>query len=169
MEVSKLLALASKLDLLNYYQLLGLKRDAELADVRRAYHRRARSIHPDRFHEHPDESIRAAIDRIFKRVAEAYTILRDPEKRSYYDKQLDGPAPKLRYTDEDERALKKQKIAAGGTTPQGRKFYEEAQRLYQKGERTKAIQALRMAVTFESQNEHFQETLAQWQEEGDAS
>lgn len=164
MELSKLIALASKLDMLDYYQLLGIKRDVELSDIRRAYHRRARSIHPDRFYEHPDENITEAIDRIFKRVAEAYTVLRDPEKRKFYNTQLDGPERKLRYTDEDEQALKRAKKTITGRTAQGRKFYEQAQKLHEEGELKKAHQALRMALTFEKDNEHFQELLATWEE-----
>lgn len=165
MEVTKLLGLAAKIDHLDYYKLLGLKRDAQAGDIRKAYHRRARSLHPDRFYEHPDEELRQAIDIIFKRVAEAYTILRDTEKRSFYDKMLDGPVRKVRYTDEEERALKQAQKAATGRTPQGRKFYEEAQRLHTKGEAKKAIQALRMALTFEQDNEHFRELLTQWETE----
>lgn len=168
MELSKLLALASKLDQLDYYKLLGLKQDAEDGDVRRAYHRRARSLHPDRYHEHPDENVRQAIDKIFKRMAEAYTILRDAEKRAFYSKKLASDTPGLRFTDEDEQALKQAKKDATGRTAQGRKFYEEAMRCHNKGDLKKAHQALRMALTFEKDNSHFQELLAEWEATADA-
>ncbi len=165
MDLSKLIVLASKIDKLDYYQVLGLKRDATLSEIRAAYHKRARTIHPDLFYDHPNEEFRFAIDKIFKRVAEAYTILRDEEKRKHYDRGLTGEKKKLRYTEEDDRALRQAKKARMGKTRQGRQLYEEAQQLYQQKEIKKAIQKLRMALVFEQDNEHFQELLAQWQEE----
>ena len=165
MEVSKLIALASKIDQLDYYQVLGLQRDASLSKIRSAYHRRARTIHPDLFYEHPNEEFRFAISKIFKRVTEAYTILRDEEKRKHYDRGLTGEKKKLRYTDEDDQKLRQEKKAESGKTPQGRKLYEEAMRLYGIKELKKAVQTMRMAVVFENDNEHFQKLLEKWQEE----
>tara|TARA_B100000609_G_scaffold199686_1_gene206522 strand:+ start:29113 stop:29610 length:498 start_codon:yes stop_codon:yes gene_type:complete len=165
MDLSKLIALASKIDQLDYYQVLGLQREADMRDIRAAYHKRARAIHPDLFYEHPNEEFRFAIDKIFKRVAEAYVILRDSEKRKFYDKGLDGENKRLRYTDVDEQAMREEKRHASGKTLQGRKYYKEAVRLHEEGNLKKAIQTLKMAIGFESDNESFREVLEQWTEE----
>ena len=165
MELSQLMAIAARIDQLNYYQLLGLSREANFSEIRKAYHRRARSIHPDRFFEYPDPEIRVSIDRIFKRVAEAYTVLRDDEKRKHYDHGLSATPPRMRFTDEDQQAMLRSQKAVTGTTPQGRKFYDKAQALYEKKQIKMAVQSLKMACTFETDNTHFQTLLEQWEEE----
>lgn len=63
----------------DYYDALGVPRDASAEDIRRAYRKLAREYHPD---VNRDEG---AEDR-FKEVAEAHEVLRDPEKRERYDR-----------------------------------------------------------------------------------
>ncbi|MEA2209674.1 MAG: curved DNA-binding protein [Solirubrobacteraceae bacterium] len=63
----------------DYYETLGVARDASTEDIRRAYRRLARENHPD-VNKEP-----GAEDR-FKRISEAYDVLRDPDKRGRYDR-----------------------------------------------------------------------------------
>ncbi len=63
----------------DYYEALGVPRDASSEDIRRAYRTLARQYHPD-VNKEPD-----AEDR-FKEISEAYEVLRDPEKRERYDR-----------------------------------------------------------------------------------
>lgn len=63
----------------DYYQILGIKRDASQEDVKRAYRKLARKYHPD-VNKDPDA------ENKFKDVGEAYEVLKDPEKRAAYDK-----------------------------------------------------------------------------------
>ena len=63
----------------DYYETLGVPRDAGAQDIRRAYRNLARKYHPD-VNKDPD-----AEDR-FKEISEAYEVLRDDEKRSRYDR-----------------------------------------------------------------------------------
>jgi len=62
----------------DYYQILGVARNASEEDIKKAYRRLARKYHPDVSKESNAE------DR-FKEVAEAYEVLRDSEKRAAYD------------------------------------------------------------------------------------
>ena len=62
----------------DYYQIMGVARDAAPADIKRAYRRLARKYHPDVSKERDAEAR-------FKEVNEAYEVLKDPEKRRAYD------------------------------------------------------------------------------------
>ncbi|HZT74267.1 MAG TPA: J domain-containing protein [Terriglobales bacterium] len=64
----------------DYYAVLGIKREATAEDVRKAYRRLARKLHPD-----VNPNNKAAEER-FKEVQEAYDVLGDPKKREFYDR-----------------------------------------------------------------------------------
>ena len=69
--------MASKLD---YYDVLGISRDASQDEIKRAFRKLAFKYHPDR-NKRPDAEER------FKEASEAYAVLSDPEKRRQYDSQ----------------------------------------------------------------------------------
>jgi len=62
----------------DYYGLLGVSRNASDAEIKRAYRRLARELHPD---VNPDEAAQAR----FKEISAAYEVLSDPEKRRIVD------------------------------------------------------------------------------------
>jgi len=62
----------------DYYQIMGIDRDASQEEIKRAYRKLARKYHPDVSKE-PEAEQR------FKELGEAYEVLKDPEKRAAYD------------------------------------------------------------------------------------
>jgi curved DNA-binding protein len=96
-------------DIRNYYELLGVKRDASADEIKQAFRQLARKYHPDL---NPGD--KSAEDK-FKDISEAYEVLSDRSKRSQYDKftgfwrknRTKAPAseprePRDRSTEEEE-------------------------------------------------------------------
>ena len=69
---------ANSLDYKDYYEVLGVARDAAAEDIQKAYRKLARKFHPD-VNKNPGAEAK------FKEIAEAYEVLKDPEKRAKYD------------------------------------------------------------------------------------
>ena len=68
--------MASEID---YYEVLGVARTANADEIKRAYKKMAIKYHPDR---NPGDK---EAEEKFKQAAEAYDVLRDPDKRARYD------------------------------------------------------------------------------------
>lgn len=63
----------------DYYEILGVSRDADQDKIKKAYRKLAKKHHPDRNKDDPQASEK------FKEISEAYEILSDPDKRARYD------------------------------------------------------------------------------------
>jgi curved DNA-binding protein len=127
-------------DIRNYYELLGVKRDASADEIKQSFRQLARKYHPDL---NPGD--KSAEDK-FKDISEAYEVLSDRSKRSQYDKfaglwrknrtKAPANAPRDRADDEDfsddfntfiDRLLGRKKESSNGSYPNERAARSDAQ------------------------------------------
>jgi curved DNA-binding protein CbpA len=74
----------------DFYELLGVRRDAEGSAIRQAYLRLAREQHPDRF---TDPTAKARAQETFKEITSAFNTLSNEQSRRAYDAELERPRP----------------------------------------------------------------------------
>lgn len=79
----------------NYYEILGVSKDASAEEIKKAYLKLARKYHPDTSKEKNAEEMMAKIN-------EAYDVLSDESKRARYDLELSGEASENSYVSEEE-------------------------------------------------------------------
>ncbi len=88
----EILDLHAKLRTLPLWDLLGVARDAKPPDVRRAYLRAAKRLHPDRLAQLGLVDLKEAANEVFAEIARAHEVLSDPAQRARYEETL-GDAP----------------------------------------------------------------------------
>jgi curved DNA-binding protein CbpA len=86
-DLERLRAWADVIDDSNYYEILGVLDLADATAIKAAFHDLAVAFHPDAYAEADDDVLDVA-RAVFRRVAEAYRVLSDPELRSKYDLAL---------------------------------------------------------------------------------
>ena len=69
----------------DYYEVLGVAKDASDAEIKKAYRKAAMKYHPDKFSNASDKEKKEAEEK-FKEVNEAYQVISDKEKRAQYDR-----------------------------------------------------------------------------------
>lgn len=156
-------AIARNLHRLDYYQVLGAKPDAPLEELKARYHQLQRNYHPDSFFTSPDDELRTAVHAIAKRVAEAYVVLRDAEKRAKYTRDIAGPErdARLRYTEQSEREAREAKETEIAKTPQARQLWGKAKASLRDGDLAGAERDLKTALIFEPGNPRIEAELAE--------
>jgi DnaJ-class molecular chaperone len=163
--------LAAVLDQLDYFGVLKVPQTATPGDIKAAYYRESRAYHPDRFAALDSPELKEVIGRVYRRVNEAYTVLRDDRKRARYLAEVTGPERerKLRFTEAEEAQVKeeqKKKLEEQlGQTPNGRKFFAAALQEIQASRWDAAERALKSALMYEPGNAKFKEQLANVQAE----
>jgi CheY-like chemotaxis protein len=73
----------------NYFETLGLSRQAKPSEIHRAYHELAKSFHPDRLNPDASNEIRTVQQQIFTQITNAYQTLHNPDKHTLYVRTLD--------------------------------------------------------------------------------
>ena len=150
----------------NYYQILGVSPEAPEKEIKRAYHTKARQIHPDKATS-PEE--RAKFEEQFALISKAYNVLKEGDKRVEYDRQqkiLQEKPPEI--TNPQPLSSKKREsitpsaspISKGGLSQAkqqsiniserakiAQKAFNKGMQLFQSGDYAKAIEFFEAAIS----------------------
>ncbi len=153
---------ASRLDRLNFYELLGVPPTSDVKAIKRAYFRLATLVHPDRYYNKNVGSYREKLDAVFNKIHKAYQILTSKERREDYDLYLKEQAEegKLQPSEPsqipvDPRIAAKRKAAQEllqqhqvQARAKALKFIDDAKRARAAGDLVAAATAYESALTF---------------------
>lgn len=152
----------TQLDAIDYFELLGVENDATLDELRAGYRSLQQMYHPDRVFRAEDTELVNAVERISKRLTEAYVVLRDPKKREQYQKDISGPdrETKLRFgAASEQQAAADRRGQILPTNDKARNLYLNAKKAFDRGDLVGAARDLRMADMFEPNNAAIRELL----------
>jgi DnaJ-class molecular chaperone len=159
--------LALAIEVEDYFQVLQVHQSSKVADIKKAFYRESRLYHPDRVFHLTDAAAKENITTIYKRVTEAYYVLRDDQKRAKYLADITGPdrASKLRYSEasefEQKAEAKKAVEDEFGTNPKSRQFFKSALTDIANSNWSSAERNLKMGLTYEPGATKFKEKLAE--------
>lgn len=80
----------ARLSEINFYEILGVERDATPAQIKRAYLKAAKRLHPDALSHLGLDELKQEANEVFAEIAKAHTTFMDGEQRQSYDAFLDG-------------------------------------------------------------------------------
>jgi len=179
--------LAKALPGMDYYELLGVPRTAEPAEIRDAFFQRSKTFHPDRYFKKELGPYGELLNEIYKRIVAAHDVLRDPKLRGSYDRSL-APAPEARPAPRLQPQAPARPASGGGkgaslrnrlglqspglmlvslqrqleqSRARARKHYESALEQKAAGDWARAAQLIELALTFDPREKQYHEELAQ--------
>ena len=181
---AEILALEGLIDSATHYDILGVAPTAGPDEIRRAYHEASRRYHPDRYFQKNLGSFRARIERLFRRVTEANSVLSSAERRMAYDRAHPElfdfgratpmpyrstpatPARPMPATDPESARRAEERRSRLARHPyfargrQLRDLSKDAKEAAGKGDLTRALSLLSQAVQLEPDNQELREELA---------
>jgi curved DNA-binding protein CbpA len=113
-----------------HYEVLGIGRLAEPAEIKRSYHALAKRFHPDRFHRGVDDSLRSRIEQAFTKISQAYEALADAGARAAYDLTLNAGTTQT-AADNASHAVSTNGSASGAAPPTAAQ--QNAEESFQRG------------------------------------
>jgi len=93
----------------NFYDVLGIEREASADEVRRAYRKRALETHPDKLDPGASEEEKQTAEREFHKVHEAFEVLGDAVKRKAHDFRMNARKDPSLISEEAKRRIRERK------------------------------------------------------------
>ncbi len=99
-----------KIDSMNYFQILRVEQSASFEEIRENFYKLSKAFHPDRYFNTDDTELKKMVNKIYKQISEAYNILKNPEYRTKYIKQLNENPSKIRFKFEEEKKIEEKEV-----------------------------------------------------------
>lgn len=149
-----------------YHQILGIEPGADVRAVKRAYFELSREFHPDRWFRREVGPFAPRIDRLFKRILEAYEILSDPTTRAEFERverenavavtapaTSSGDAATQNKTFVLPHVLAARMRAVAERRAKARSFFESGMKAFGEERWLEAAGSVRLAIVFDPANE----------------
>ena len=131
----------------NFYDVLGILPSTKIADVRKAYYRLAKMLHPDRYHNDAPELLRR-IERAFTELGQAHESIKTPEARQSYDLRI-------RQIERDKAEVAAPTGDGGSKGDQAASDFERGFALQLEGEFDSAVPFLARAAYYAPKNARY--------------
>jgi curved DNA-binding protein CbpA len=156
------IAWAESLETMNYYDVLRVPFDATPKAVQQAFHELSLRCHPDRFvEEEPEVGAAAAV--VFKRLVEAYNVLRRPQLRARYDaelaKQSQGAIKFDEHAAPEKKTFEQRTLHMIARNPRAKQFAAKADAFLSNGKLEEARIQLITAYQHDPGNQELKERL----------
>lgn len=179
----RLLGLAARLDA-PYHEILGVPADADRKALKRAYFALSKEFHPDRYFRKNLGGFQAPLERVFKKIVEAYELLSDPMARAEIEKSLASMAPPVEAVAEAPPAAAATPAAPEPSRPapprkphvfsiaervrkerrqRAKRLFEAGMAAYAGGRWLEAAGGVRLAIAFDPWNAIYKEQFAEVQ------
>jgi tetratricopeptide (TPR) repeat protein len=140
----------------NHFETLGISRSATDDDVKTAYHRLARRMHPDIHHDPALADLREQIEALFARLNVAYEVLSRQPSRAAYERALfpDSPtplpkaAPPAQAPPVPQPAPAPEPAAPAPVPPRAEDIFMRAKECYEEGRTWEAVALLSETIRF---------------------
>lgn len=168
-----------------YHELLGVARDADTKEIKRAYFKLSKEFHPDRYFRREIGSHAKRLEAIFKRILEAYELLSDPTARAEVEKSMaaaasarpqPGPTPASGAAPSPPGApprpltklellrarmpFKLPESVFAERRQRAREFFDSAQQELARNKFVEAAQTIRLAIAFDPFEDRYRERFA---------
>lgn len=168
----------------SYHEILGVAPDVDAKGIKRAYFALSKRFHPDRYYRRELGGFRKRLERVFKKIAEAYELLSDPTTRAEIERSLAQAAPPasepaapgtgrktLRRAPSRKRLflerLRKQfripEEVLAERRFKARQFFQAAMVAGKRGQWLEAASNVRLAIAFDPWNDEYKTSFAQVQ------
>ena len=147
------------LDRLDYYRVLGVGRQADSAEVRRAYYRLAGKLHPDVYGSELDAGDRRKLMTVFSRAVEAYRVLADADRRERYEQFL--AEGRLRWDEGEARRPRQPSPELAVKGDGARRFFLLGLEALTSGDARSAAMNFRLALSLDPGNDVIVDKLAE--------